>query len=229
VLLHGVEWPELPVIPLCAAAGAAAAPVFDADGQLAGLILGLRASSGAAVGPGGEMPEREAESLVLPAASLEPILARLRRGESRRLGWLGIAILQEGSERQGVRVWQVLEGSPAHEADIRPGDVLLQVDDSSINRPQVFTRHVARAGAGATVDIRLLRDGRIFNVTPILGPRPFLICRGVRSPGVDTPSGPLASDLRDRTLDDVLRENRLLRQRIELLEGRLRELEDGGQ
>jgi serine protease Do len=55
---------------------------------------------------------------------------------------------------------QVTDGSPAAKAGLREGDLILRYGDREVNSIQDLTRAVADTKAGATRDVRLLRDGR---------------------------------------------------------------------
>jgi serine protease Do len=84
-------------------------------------------------------------------------------------GWLGVGIqsltkelaeqfgIKEGN---GVLVNEVYEHDPAHVAGIKPGDIILSVDDSAVDSPNQLSRLVARVGPGDNAKIRLLRDGK---------------------------------------------------------------------
>jgi serine protease Do len=84
-------------------------------------------------------------------------------------GWLGVGIqsltkelaeqfgIHEGN---GVLVNEVYEHDPAHVAGIKPGDIILSVDDSPVDSPNQLSRLVARVGPGDNTKIRILRDGK---------------------------------------------------------------------
>jgi predicted metalloprotease with PDZ domain len=49
-----------------------------------------------------------------------------------RIGsWIGIMALPDSASPQWARVWSVAHGSPAHEAGVRPGDLVIDVDRRS--------------------------------------------------------------------------------------------------
>lgn len=84
-------------------------------------------------------------------------------------GWLGVGIQsltkelaeQFGiKEGHGVLVNEVYEHDPAHVAGIKPGDIIVSVDDSSVDSPNQLSRLVARVGPGENAKILLLRDGK---------------------------------------------------------------------
>lgn len=83
-------------------------------------------------------------------------------------GWLGVGIQSLTSELaeqfgikegHGVLVNEVYEHDPAHVAGIKPGDIILSVDDSPVDSPNQLSRLVARVGPGENAKIHLLRDG----------------------------------------------------------------------
>ena len=84
-------------------------------------------------------------------------------------GWLGVgiqALTKELSkqfgikEGQGVLINEVYEDDPAYAAGIKPGDIILMVDDRPVDSPNQLSRLVARVGPGEKAKIRLLRDGK---------------------------------------------------------------------
>jgi len=208
VRLQGAQWEALLVAAVHVRDGSAAAPLVDGEGRLVAVVLGQCADGG--------------ECVALPVDRLEPIVARLKSGQSQRLGWLGVAVVQEPGLREGVRVEAALENSPACAAGIRAGDVLLQVDDEIVDSAAVLSRHVAEAGPGRTATLKVLRGEEIKTVSVELGARPLLICAGYRLPGqqVVRLSWPQAgrTPLSRKAMADLLRENALLRRRLRELE-----------
>ena len=84
-------------------------------------------------------------------------------------GWLGVGIQgltkalskQFGiKEGQGVLINEVYEDDPAYAAGIKPGDIILTVDDQPVDSPNQLSRLVAQVGPGEEAKILLLRDGK---------------------------------------------------------------------
>lgn len=84
-------------------------------------------------------------------------------------GWLGVGIQgltkelskQFGiKEGQGVLINEVYEDDPAYVAGIKPGDIILKVEDQPVNSPNQLSRLVAQVGPGEKAKILVLRDGK---------------------------------------------------------------------
>ncbi len=223
--LRGVALDGLLTASLPAAPGTASAPVLDARGRLVGVVL-------AADAPGPPRLEGT-ECYILPWAELRPYIGPLSEGRSRRLGWLGVSALQEPGDLEGVRVGDVLENSPAGEAGIRPGDVLLQIGDQAVEDAESLSGCVAQMGPREDVPVKLLRAGRIRTVQVDVEARPLLICGGSRRRGDPTVrlrwrrlwgAPPLASGAAQARLRDLAEQNARLRERIRELEQEVREV-----
>ena len=84
-------------------------------------------------------------------------------------GWLGVGIQgltkelskQFGiKEGQGVLINEVYEDDPAFAAGIKPGDIILMVEDQPVDSPNQLSRLVAQVGPGEKAKILILRDGK---------------------------------------------------------------------
>ena len=105
----------------------------------------------------------------IPADMVSRVVAQLvSRGRVVR-GWLGVgiqALTKELSkqfgikEGQGVLINEVYEDDPADAAGIKPGDIILMVEDQPVDSPNQLSRLVAQVGPGEKAKIHLLRDGK---------------------------------------------------------------------
>ncbi len=84
-------------------------------------------------------------------------------------GWLGVQVAPvspQSAYRLGVEgmdgalVQNAVQGSPAHKAGIRRGDVIIGVDGEPISRPQDLQYLAERIVAGQQVQLDVLRGGR---------------------------------------------------------------------
>ncbi len=105
----------------------------------------------------------------IPANMVSGIVDQLvSRGRVVR-GWLGVgiqALTKELSkqfdikEGHGVLINEVYEDNPAFSAGIKPGDIILTVEDETVDSPNQLSRLVAQVGPGEKAKIELLRDGK---------------------------------------------------------------------
>jgi membrane-associated protease RseP (regulator of RpoE activity) len=84
-----------------------------------------------------------------------------------------------GASDGGVLVTTVREDSPAAEAGVRAGDVILRVGDERVEDPGDLVREIARADAGQ-IELRVLRDRQERTLRATL-PERMEGARGIRS------------------------------------------------
>jgi serine protease Do len=104
----------------------------------------------------------------VPINVARDILPQLRDTGHVVRGWLGIQIqnidedLAESlkmKEAHGAIVSDVTAGSPADEAGLKPGDVVVSLDGQPIEDGSDLSRRVARLGPDTEVSMKVLRDG----------------------------------------------------------------------
>ena len=117
----------------------------------------------------------------VPVNTLKEILPQLRdRGRVSR-GYLGINIgnldYQDAEafgleSTDGALVQSVESETPAGQAGIRHGDVILKVDGRPIKQTRDLINYVSAKGANASVDLEILRNGERMTKKVKLGERP---------------------------------------------------------
>jgi S1-C subfamily serine protease len=120
---------------------------------------------------------RRRAPLAIPAATLRRVAkSLLDHGEVRR-GFLGITTYpvrlpaSVKSQRAGLLVLSVQEESPAADAGLYLGDVILAVGGEVVETPQGLLRQLTEDRIGRTVDLGLLRAGREQPVSITVGAR----------------------------------------------------------
>ena len=95
--------------------------------------------------------------------------AQRDRDDSNQAGWLGVSIqdvtedLRDALPRNiedGALINHVVPGSPAEEAGLKEGDVVVSVDRERISDSDDLTRIIREAGEGSRVRLEYYRDGR---------------------------------------------------------------------
>jgi S1-C subfamily serine protease len=110
--------------------------------------------------------EKVQGNMIVPIDLLEPILDdMLRTGRANRPArpWLG---LYAAESKGHLVVGGLAEGGPAEQADIRPGDLLLEAGGKRVNELADLFRTVWKLGpAGIDVPLTLGREGKVVRVT----------------------------------------------------------------
>jgi serine protease Do len=60
---------------------------------------------------------------------------------------------------KGIIIQGIVEDGAASKADLRAGDVILEIDGREVNRPNELQSYVASLTAGTTVKLKIFRDG----------------------------------------------------------------------
>lgn len=95
-------------------------------------------------------------------------------------GWLGVSIQDLSAEladsfgldrATGALVNQVLPDSPAQQAGIQRGDILLELQGRTIRNASDLQQMIANTPAGKTVDLKILREGQESTIEVTIKPR----------------------------------------------------------
>ncbi len=82
---------------------------------------------------------------------------------------LGVALQDYHSgNTHGVRIVEVLEGGSAQQAGLKPGDIIVALDDKPVSATQAFTRQIGTRHPGQSVQLNLMRNGRPTRVAATL-------------------------------------------------------------
>jgi len=145
--------------------------LVDAQGRLVGINTAIYSETGGSLGIGFAIPARTAETI------LDEII---ESGKVTR-GWVGIEPQDISPDlmrafgldkREGVIVAGVLRGSPAHQAGLRVGDIVLALNEQPLKDSVNFLNAVAPLKPGTSVDLTILREGRQYKVKVSVGERP---------------------------------------------------------
>jgi len=88
--------------------------------------------------------------------------------------YLGVQIEEDvDHEDGGARITQIVEGSPADEAGLKEGDVVVRFGRDTIRGPVSLTKKIRDREAGESVRVTVRRDGRERDFDVELGERSF--------------------------------------------------------
>ena len=138
--------------------GNSGGPLIDARGAVVGINAAIFSQGGGWSGIG----------FAIPTNLAKEVLAQLRQRGTVTRGYLGVAVAPVTPEmareaklpaRQGALVTEVVPRSPATQAGVKPGDVIVAFQDAEIHDPHELTRRVAGTPPGTEVKLQIARDG----------------------------------------------------------------------
>ncbi len=151
--------------------GNSGGPLVDSNGRVVGINTMILSQSGGSEGVGFAIPSNTVRSI---AEQLRTI-GRVRRAvigvQVQTVSPTMAAALRLPAAR-GVIVADVDPNGHAAKADLRVGDVILQVDEREIADVREFSEMLYRHAIGSQVDLRVLRDDRPLGVSIEVSERP---------------------------------------------------------
>jgi serine protease Do len=151
--------------------GNSGGPTFDVYGRVIGVNTAIFSPSGGSVGIG----------FAIPADVASSITTQLMNGGRVTRGYMGATIqnlspeIAESMGMQGQRgavVAELVPNGPAARAGVQPGDVVTAVNGRAVASSSEMTREVARARAGETLRLDVVRNGRRQVIEVRSGTRP---------------------------------------------------------
>lgn len=144
--------------------GNSGGPLVNLRGELVGINTAILSRSGTSAGIGFSIPVQLAR----------PVMnSIIENGEVRR-GFLGAQVADVTPEvveefglkvEDGALIRGVLEGQPAANAGLQPGDVIISTDGRPVTSSSRLVNYIASRPPGASVQMVVNRDGRVMNVT----------------------------------------------------------------
>jgi serine protease Do len=139
--------------------GNSGGPLVNTAGELIGINTAIRSPVGASVGVG----------FAVPVDMVKSVTSQLIQHGKVIRGFLGIRP-QEITESirkakkldhpGGVLIAEVLENTPAQKSGLKAGDIIVELEGDRIETVEQFRRRVADFAPGATIGMRLWRDGK---------------------------------------------------------------------
>jgi len=135
--------------------GNSGGPLFNVKGEVVGINTAI-------------IPFGQGIGFAIPINTAKPLIPQLvATGEVTR-GYLGVSIQSitaelaralELKDRKGALVGDVVSGSPAEEAGIRRGDVIVTFNNTAVKDSRDLASLVAQTPVGQQVTVIILRDG----------------------------------------------------------------------
>lgn len=139
--------------------GNSGGPTFNLNGDVVGVNTAIYSPSGGNVGI----------AFAVPSETVKTVIAALKENGSVERGYLGVQIqpLTQDiadslalKDTKGALVAETQPDTPAAEAGIKPGDVILSVNGEAMAGPKEVTKRISQIKPGDTVKVTLMRDGK---------------------------------------------------------------------
>jgi serine protease Do len=147
--------------------GNSGGPLFDMKGEVIGINTAIIAQ-GQGIG------------FAIPINMAKELLPQLKKGKVIR-GWLGVTIQDITPElaksfglksSKGVLVSGVVKGSPAENAGLLQGDVILRFHGKEIENAHMLSQLAAATAPNTQLEIDILRNGKTETITLTMGTMP---------------------------------------------------------
>jgi serine protease Do len=148
--------------------GNSGGPLVNTQGEVVGINAAINAQ-GQGIG------------FAIPVNMVKEMLPQLKKGGKVVRSWVGVKIQPLSGELaesygldkpQGVLVAEVMRGSPAADAGLREGDIILEFDGKKLVRSSDLPLYASMAGVGKKVSMSVLRDKKQRSVDLKLGAFP---------------------------------------------------------
>lgn len=151
--------------------GNSGGPLFDVEGNVIGINSQIFSRTGGFMGL----------SFAIPIDVALSVTDQIKDKGFVSRGWLGVIIQDVTRELaeslnmerpEGALISQVMEDSPAERAGIKVGDVIVEFNGQPIARSARLPPIVGMSRVGKDVELDVVRDGKVVNLTVVLGELP---------------------------------------------------------
>jgi serine protease DegQ len=145
--------------------------LVDASGNLVGINTAIYSQTGVSMGIG----------YAIPVSIARQVMEQIIQKGSVTRGWIGVGVQDITAElaqsfklsaARGVLITQVERGSPADKGGIKPGDILLAVNDRPVADSTTMLNLIASLQPGQQATIKLTRNQADTDLTVTIGRRP---------------------------------------------------------
>jgi serine protease DegQ len=145
--------------------------LVDVSGNLIGINSAIYSPNGGSLGIG----------FAIPASTAKKTMEQIIQSGSVTRGWIGAGVQELTPElaesfrlgdTKGVLITEVVRGSPADQAGIKPGDILMSIDGKVISSWSAMLETVANLMPDKIVPVKMMRNGAEAVVQVKIGKRP---------------------------------------------------------
>jgi len=123
--------------------------LVDGQGRLVGVNSAILSQSGGNIGIG----------FAIPSNLVHSVFDQIVKNGKVTRSFLGVAV-READQANGVEIANVYVDSPAAQAGLKQGDIILQVDGHDVDSPHGLRSRVSQIQPGKESRLSVLRDGK---------------------------------------------------------------------
>ncbi|MBX7067352.1 MAG: DegQ family serine endoprotease [Parachlamydiales bacterium] len=148
--------------------GNSGGPLLNVRGEVIGVNTAIFSRSGGYMGIG----------LAIPSKMVQPVIDQIMNNGSVKRAYLGIVLQPIDKElsdamnldkADGVLISDVVKGSPAANAGIQQGDIILQYNGKPVKNVTKFRNDIAMMNPGQSIQLKIMRNGKPMTLTVELG------------------------------------------------------------
>lgn len=172
-LINGIRHEQDSLIQLSAFInpGNSGCPVFTMSGKVIGIVAARLNVGDANYSPFFESQPLEG-GIAYPIDLIKIIANRIILAGGRKKAWFGITTQDLNSSNGPVVITDVTKGSPAYEAGLQHGDILLRINEINIKRSLDLMRLGQTSEPGNEYKVTIERDDKLMEMSIILGEWP---------------------------------------------------------
>jgi len=145
--------------------------LIDTNGNLLGINSAIFSQSGGSLGIG----------FAIPVSTVKSVMEEIMKNGRVIRGWIGVEpqkITPELAEifgvkgKTGILISAVVRGGPASQAGVKPGDILMKVNDTEVTDQTSMMNLVAQLPPNKKAKLTFLREGKMLIVDVLVGTRP---------------------------------------------------------
>jgi serine protease DegQ len=147
--------------------------LVDSQGSLVGINSAIYSRTGGSMGIG----------FAIPASTVKNVMEQIIKDGAVTRGWIGVETQDLTPElassfkldsTDGVLINGVVRGGPADKAGVKPGDVLVAVNNKAVVDFTDMLNQIAAQAPGSSTQIALVRGGKPLALAVTIGKRPKL-------------------------------------------------------
>jgi len=145
--------------------------LIDTRGNLIGINTAIYSNNGGSMGIG----------FAIPINLVKQVMESIIKSGKVTRGWIGVEPQNISSEpsssfgltnKHGILITGVLEGGPADRAGMRPGDVLIGINNEPIKDVRDLLNKIAQTEPGHILKLEVIRKSKEFDMQLQVGKRP---------------------------------------------------------